>query len=60
METNISSTAARMVMDRTQLMMQVALLRKQQEMDMSLVEMVTQAVQSAPAEGTGQQVDKLA
>ena len=61
METSFSTTAIRMIMDRTQLLMQVALIRRQQEMDMAVAETVSEAAQAAPApEGTGPKVDKLA
>ncbi len=38
----------------------IAVLKKQQEMDMSLIQMVDQVARSAPPPGQGTKVDKLA
>lgn len=46
---------------QTRHLMQMAMVKKQHEMEMDLINMLTQAVENAPApEGTGTRVDKSA
>jgi hypothetical protein len=45
---------------RTQQLTQIAVLKKQHEMELDLISRLTEVAKSAPAPGTGQHVDKLA
>lgn len=58
---DIAATAVAMKQAQTVHLAQIAMVKKQHEMDMSLISMLTDAVQSAPApEGMGTRVDKRA
>lgn len=57
----IAATAVAMKQGQIQHMAQILMVKKQHEMDMSLIAMLTEAVESAPApEGMGLMVDKRA
>ena len=49
-----------MAQDRTQMGIQTALIRNQTQADQQVLQILDQAVQSAPAPGTGLVVDKRA
>ncbi len=56
----IATHLATMSAAKTQGQAQMAIVRKQHEMEMSLIAMIDEAVRSAPPPGQGTQVDKTA
>jgi len=61
MDTDLAATMVGMSAAKTQTLAQYAIIKKQHEMDMSLIDMLASAAKSAPpAEGTGLVVDKTA
>jgi hypothetical protein len=57
---SIIGAMAGMAQDRTQMGIQTALIRDQNQADQQVLQILDQAVQAAPAPGTGLVVDKRA
>lgn len=60
MDLNLTSQLLAARSTGTQQSIAIAVLKKQHEMDMSLLQMVDQVARSAPSPGQGTRVDKLA
>jgi hypothetical protein len=60
MDTDLSTQMVALQGARTQFSAQIAIVKKNHEMEMALVNMVDQVARSAPPPGQGTQVDKLA
>jgi hypothetical protein len=60
MDTDLTSQLLAMRSLGTQQSIAIAVLKKQHEMDMSLIQMVDQTARAAPPPGQGMKVDKLA
>jgi hypothetical protein len=61
MDTDLAATMAGLTAAKTQTLAQYAIIKKQHQMEMSLIDMLATAARSAPpATGTGLVVDKSA
>lgn len=60
MDSDLSTQMVALQGARTQFSAQVAIVKKNHEMEMALVNMVDQVARSAPPPGQGTKVDKLA
>ncbi len=60
MDTDLSTQLVAAQSSQTRFSAQVAIVKKNHEMEMALVEMVDQVARSAPPPGQGTKVDKLA
>lgn len=60
MDLDLSTQLVAAQSSKTQFSAQIAIVKKNQEMEMALVEMVDQVARSAPPPGQGIKVDKLA
>ncbi len=60
MDTDLSLQMAMMMTGKTQGLAQIAIVKKQHEMDMAFVQMIDQVARAAPPPGQGTVVDKLA
>jgi hypothetical protein len=60
MDTDLSTQMTALRGAATQYSAQIAVVKKNQEMEMELVQMVDQVARSAPSPGQGLKVDKLA
>jgi hypothetical protein len=60
MDTDLSTQMLSMRGAATQFSAQVAIVKKNQEMDMALINMVDQVARAAPPPGQGTKVDKIA
>jgi hypothetical protein len=60
MDSDLSTQLVAAQTARTQFSAQVAIVKKNHEMELALVQMVDEVARSAPPPGQGRQVDKLA
>lgn len=60
MDTDLSSQLIAAQSSKTQFSAQIAVVKKNHEMEMAVVNIVDQAVRSAPPPGQGTKVDKIA
>jgi len=60
MDTDLASQLTAAQSSQTRFSAQVAIVRKNHEMDLALVQMVDEVARSAPPPGQGTKVDKLA
>ena len=60
MDSDLSTQMVALQGARTQFSAQIAIVKKNHEMEMALVNMVDQVARSAPPPGQGMKVDKLA
>lgn len=60
MDTDLSTQMTALQGARTQFSAQIAMVRKNHEMDMALIQMVDQVARAAPPPGQGTKVDKIA
>ncbi len=60
MDLDLSTQMVALQSTRTQFSAQVAIVKKNHEMDMALINMVDQVARAAPPPGQGTKVDKLA
>ncbi len=60
MDTDLALTAVSMQAARTQGLAQIAIVKKQHEMELSLIQMIDEVARSAPPPGQGTRVDKIA
>lgn len=58
MDVELATAATSMLAAKTQNAMQIALLKKQHEMEMSVVNLLAEAVQAPPPAGMGTIIDK--
>lgn len=60
MDTDLSTQMTALQGARTQFSAQIAMVKKNHEMDMALIQMVDQVARAAPPPGQGTKVDKIA